>query len=321
MRGLALGLNGAFWLQWAVTYPKTRSLLKGAALEKTSWKQIGVLLRPFSLAVLGVTATQINSALDAIFAQLADPQGPALLWYALRFQQLPLALIGLATATALLPPLTRAYQSQDLEKAASFFKLAIQQAFQSMVPLTGILIVLAEPMIKLVYQHGAFTPQAAYLTAQCLKGYALGLLPMSLVMILAAPFYANKDYLTVAKLSVGTVVLNMALNACMVYGFKTGAVGIALATALSAWFNVAALLWIDKKKIFDRSFLKTMTITCIAGALAHLVVMGVKIQAPLGSLLIQLSSGAMTYLVLYALMAKVTNTRLGVLRIRKPSEY
>src|SRR5207253_3889598 len=77
---------------------------------------------PLALGLLGVGSSQINNAVDALFARYADPEGPAQLWYGLRLLQLPLALFGIAMSGALLPPLSRAIQAGNKQEYLHFLE-------------------------------------------------------------------------------------------------------------------------------------------------------------------------------------------------------
>ena len=235
---LAMSLVFAFLLQWVVTLPRVFKLLAVASSEKMP---IMPIIRPFLLAILGVTATQINSALDSIFARIADPAGPALLWYAIRLQQLPLALFGIGMAGALLPPITRAIQTGDNKQAAHFFNYAISKIFKFMLPTTLAIFVLGLPAVNLIYNHGKFTHEAAVITTHSLWAYGVGLVPMSLVLVFATTFYARKDYMTPMLISVSCVALNVTLNALFVFVFNMGVVSIAVATSVAATANALLL--------------------------------------------------------------------------------
>ena len=95
--------------QWLVTVPKTWAIVRKLGMNSL-WSSIQFfspnvrrLGKPLLLGVVGVAASQVNNALDAIFARYADLEGPAFLWYSIRVQQLPLALFGIAISGALLP--------------------------------------------------------------------------------------------------------------------------------------------------------------------------------------------------------------------------
>jgi len=244
----------AFAMQWLITLPPVYHYLK-RAIQASFWQrkektrgQLGHLLRPLALSLIGVAAMQINSGLDAIFARLADPEGPAILWYALRIEQLPLALLGVAMTSALLPPISRAVEAQDEAKCLHFLSFAINRTSALMIPVTCALFILGFTGINLAYGRGHFTTEAIIDTTICLWGYGGGLLPMSLVLIFASFFYAKKDYKTPTLTSLFSVCANLVLNAFFVFVCKGGAVSIAVATTLATFINAGLLLFFILKE-------------------------------------------------------------------------
>lgn len=244
---LAMLIVFAFALQWAVTvWPVFRYLTRTLGDKwhhvRYSGKEILSLIRPFLLGLCGVAATQVNTALDALFAWVADPQGPAYLWYAIRLQQLPLALIGVGLTGALLPPMTRGIQRGEKAQSLHYLNFALLRAIQFMIPVTGSILALGCCSINLIYGHGAFTQEATYQTALCLWSYGLALLPMTIVLICASVCYAHTNYRAPTLFSMMAVVLNVTLNALFVYYMRLGAVSIALATVLSTCANAVFLM-------------------------------------------------------------------------------
>jgi putative peptidoglycan lipid II flippase len=236
---LAIVIGGA--LQWSATMPGVvRSLRRLRGEGRTSYRQfwrsadLRDVAQPLFLGILGVGAAQINSALDPIFARIADPEGPALLWYAIRLQQLPLALFGISLARVLLPPLSRAVKEGQLLNARHLLGFAVRRATAVMLPLTIAIAVAGVAAVNLVYGRGEFDVRATLETARCLWAYGAGLLPMTLVMILAAPLYAVGDYRTPALAGAGAVGINAALNALFVFAMGWGALSVALATTIAA---------------------------------------------------------------------------------------
>jgi putative peptidoglycan lipid II flippase len=274
---LAIVIVFAFILQWAVTLPNVLKYFKEEMGEcwqavHFSGKELLQILKPFTLGMLGVAATQINSALDALFARYADPQGPAYLWYAIRIEQLPLSLFGLALTGALLPPISRAIQAGDKSKYLSFLNFALKRSLAVMLPMMAALFPLGFSGISLVYGHGGFSQEAACATTRCLWGYAGSLLPSTLVLILAAAFYGQKNYVTPTVFSLCSVVFNIIFNLVFVFIFRWGAVSIALATALSTCLN-ATLLALALKKSQNLNLQGTFTTawkTSLASLLALL---------------------------------------------------
>ncbi|MCH9625941.1 MAG: Lipid II flippase MurJ [Chlamydiales bacterium] len=253
IESLAMIIVFAFALQWMVTLPKvlrylSDNLQKNWTASRFSVQEILRLLRPFALGIVGVTAMQINSALDTLFARAADPEGPAYLWYALRIQQLPLALFGLGLTGALLPPLARAIQKNDQNQYLHFLNFALKRTLILLLPMTAALFALGLSGINLVYGHGAFSQPATLQTTACLWAYGAALVPMTLVLIFASAFYAQKNYRIPTTLAVLTVLLNMGFNALFVYVFHLGAQSIAMATAFTAFINGGLLAYFLKKE-------------------------------------------------------------------------
>ena len=166
MEYLAMIIVLAFAIQWLVTLPAIYRFLSQELGDKW-WKghrfTVKVflkLLSPFLIGIIGVTATQINSALDVLFARSADPQGPAFLWYAIRIQQLPLALFGIGLTGALLPSISRAIHNNDRKKYIHFLNFALNRSLSIMLPFSVALFTLGFAGINLLYGHGAFSSRA-----------------------------------------------------------------------------------------------------------------------------------------------------------------
>lgn len=244
---LAVAVIAACFFQWLWTVPKTVSLLKNElkhSLGKNllgQWKAIVHLGRPLTLGILGVAASQINSAVDTLFARYAELTGPALLWYAIRLQQLPLALFSIAIAGAILPPLSRAIKAQDWQKYSHFLQQALIATCALMLPITAIIFCMGESCVNLVYGHGDFKELEVWQTTYCLWAYGMGLIPSALVLILASSFYAQQNYFLPAAASFFTMILNLALNSLFIFGLGWGASSVALATSISAWLNLFGL--------------------------------------------------------------------------------
>ncbi len=233
--------------QWLATLPKTLNILKenGIAnpLEKVRLNSSDLrnLAKPFLLGVIGIAAAQINSALDGVFARYADSEGPAFLWYAIRIQQVPIGLFAVAFSGALLPPLSRAAKSQDRDKFHGLLKYSLKKCLLIMVPFTLVIFLFGKLGIQIVYGRGHFDENAVAGTSQCLNAYALGLIPMSCVLLLAPAFYSRNNYGITTSASLISMLTNTVLNAVFVMGLGLGAVSVALATSLAAWVNFLIL--------------------------------------------------------------------------------
>lgn len=251
---LSLSIVLAFGVQLLVTLPHTLAFLK----KQLTWKEcfaprlfsleLKRVVRPLLLGALGVGAVQINSALDALFARFAALEGPAYLWYAIRIQQLPLALFGIALSSALLPPLSRALEKGDEQRFSLLMRFGLRRSYTLIMPCTIGLFVLGASGLNFLYGRGGFSEEATYQTLLCLWGYALGLLPAVFTLFFASAFYALKDYRTPMKGCFLSVAVNTLLNALFVFAFGFGAFSIALSTSVSALCNAFYLASKLKKR-------------------------------------------------------------------------
>lgn len=230
--------------QWLVTFvpalKTTKNELDGKLTQGIQFlsPDIRRFATPLALGMLGVGASQINNTVDALFAHWADPQGPAQLWYALRLVQLPLTLFGIALSGALLPPLSRSIQAGRKEEYLRFIDFTFRRVFAFLVPCTIALFVFGIPIVNLIFGRGSFQLDSIISTCICLQGYALGLLPMGLIIVLAPAFYAYKDLKTPARGAFLSLFLNFILNCLFVFVFGMKALSITLATSISSWVNV-----------------------------------------------------------------------------------
>jgi len=211
--------------------------------------EIKKLIKPIFLSIIGIGAVQLNSALDAVFANIAQRKGPAYLWYAMRLYQMPISLFAIAITAAILPPLTRAYKLGDLVNFKKFLDLALTKSFGLMMPCTIALIVLGPSMINLIYTRGAFNQNDLINTTLCLMGYATGLSFSTFVMIIVQAFWAKKEYIVPTIAAILAVIGNILLNSLFIFGFNMKSVSIAIATSLSSVLNFLILLIFLKKKM------------------------------------------------------------------------
>lgn len=238
---LSFGVCAAFLLQWLITHSAVKISWKEWLAIRPFSSEVRSLLKPLAYGLIGIGAAQINSALDAIFARLADPSGPAYLWYAIRIQQLPLSLLGIALANAMLPPLSRAHQAGEGGRYRELLQKSLKQGTLWMSLAAISMIAFAHLGVSILFGHGHFLEGDVRETALCLRGYAVGLLPMVLVLLLSNGFYAQKEYRWPMRASLVAVACNVVLNTLFVFVFHWGAVSIAIATSASAFVNAGIL--------------------------------------------------------------------------------
>lgn len=281
MSGLACFIVLACLGQWLYTVPKTLGVLKKLG-GRSSWNSIRLsssdvrlVISPLLLGIIGIGASQINNALDSVFARYADVEGPAFLWYAIRLQQLPLALIGVAVSGAILPPLARAAKSEQFGKFRHFVEFALSRSIAPMIVITFSFFAMGDSIINLFWGHGAFGNESTAQTTLCLWAYTAGLIPMTIVLILAPALYSQNDYRTTTQASVFAMLMNLVLNAVLIFGCGLGAASVALATSVSAWFNVILLSSRLKNSIgsvWTASLVKNISKVALSSTFAMLAV-------------------------------------------------
>lgn len=254
LKVLSIGVVFAFFVQWLIVAIPIFRMLRGELSIKEITRprlfheSLRGMLKPFLMGAIGIGATQINSALDSLFARFADPSGPAYLWYAIRVQQVPIALFGVAVTAAILPPLTRAIKAKDDLLFKTLFKHGFKKSFAFMSLSFFGLISLGSLATAVLFARGEFTSASSLMTSRCLLAYSLGLIPHGLMLILASSFYANSDFKTPMRASLYSVFINALLNAVLVFGAGLGSISVAIATSATSLFNFLYLYRSFSKK-------------------------------------------------------------------------
>ncbi|KKB07870.1 murein biosynthesis integral membrane protein MurJ [Devosia chinhatensis] len=189
-------------------------------------------------AILAGGITQINIFVGTIIASGAD-NAISVLSYADRLYQLPLGIIGIAIGTVLLPELSRHLKGgREVEARAS----QDQALFVSMLltmPAAFALMALAEPIVRVLFERGAFDVLATRQTAEALVAFSAGLPAYVLIRVLQPGFFAREDTITPTLFAGASVVANIAISLWLFPSLLH--VGIAIATAASSWLNVVLL--------------------------------------------------------------------------------
>jgi putative peptidoglycan lipid II flippase len=200
---------------------------------------VRLVMRRMGPGVIGVGVMQINVAVDTIVASLLKPGSVSVLYYANRVNQLPLGVIGVTVGTALLPVLSRQVRGRTPLAAHRTLNRAIEFALALTLPAAVGLAVASVPIIRALFERGAFTGTDVTATASALIAYAVGVPATVLAKVLAPSFFARGDTRTPVLVGVAALAVNLAfIFALMV---PLGATGIALAASFSAMFNAGAL--------------------------------------------------------------------------------
>lgn len=315
--GLAYWLSGGGWLnsgdknavpdfpsQWAIIGMAIGTLIGGAAqflMQLPALHNVGFRFSPvFSFAdegvkrvialmtpaILGTSAVQVNVLMNTYFVSGIDgAQG--WLSYAFRLMQFPIGLFGVAVGTAAIPVLSRLASENKIKEFRDTVSSSMNLVFLMTLPSACGLIVLGQPIVRLIYERGKFDATATSMTAVALAGYSIGLTGYAAIKILSPAFYALND----AKTPMIIAIVSIAVNFIGSYFLRDwlshygvtpetphgyGHVGVALATSIVALVNFFALAVIMRGRInrlngreIFRSFLKIAAASAVLSAVCY----------------------------------------------------
>jgi putative peptidoglycan lipid II flippase len=207
------------------------------------WRDPAV--RRFFVLMLPVTLTlgliNVNAVIDLLFAsRLIDPErAPAAIDKAFRLYMLPQGMFSVAVATVLFPTISRLAARGDLAGFRRTLDSGLRQIAFLLIPAACISAALAVPIVRLVYQRGAFTESDVDVVAACLAAFSLGLVFNGWMLLLTRGFYALQSNWLPTVIALSNLALNAALDAVL---YRLGTWGIPLATSLVNIAAVAALL-------------------------------------------------------------------------------
>lgn len=214
----------------------------GVAL-RLPWPRLGPdvrqLLRRIVPVALGAGIYQVNLVVNTMIASLLPAGAISYLFYADRVTQLPLGVVGVAVGTALLPMLSRDLRGGRTEAAMATQNRALEMALLLTLPAAAALIVLAEPVVIVLFERGIFSAADTAATAGALAVFAAGLPAFVLVKALSPGFYAREDTATPVKAAGVCMAVNLLLNLLLMGPMQH--IGIAVATVIASWLNAGLL--------------------------------------------------------------------------------
>ncbi|WP_065187446.1 murein biosynthesis integral membrane protein MurJ [Shewanella woodyi] len=238
--GLALGVFFGGLIQFLFQIP---FLLNERALVKPSWGwhhpgvvKIRTLMIP---AIFGVSVSQINLLFDTFIASYLMTGSISWLYYSDRLLEFPLGLFGIAIATVILPALSKKHVNDEGGGFAKTMDWGVKAILLLGMPAMCGLILLAKPMLMVLFMRGAFTVDDVEMASYSLMAYGSGLLSFMLIKVLAPGYYSRQDTKTPVRYGIIAMVSNMVFN--VIFAIPFGYVGLAIATSLSALLNATLL--------------------------------------------------------------------------------
>jgi putative peptidoglycan lipid II flippase len=260
------------------------ALVKIGMLPSLSWNPMvglrdeGVrqMLRKMGPALFAVSATQISLLINMTIASSLGEGKISALSYADRLMEFPIALLGVALGTVLLPSLSKAASAGDKEDISSLLNWGLRLTFMLALPAALGMAILARPMIATLFHYGAFDDQALATATGPLVAYSVGLLGIVLIKTLSPAFFAQQDTRTPVRIALVAVVVTQVLN-FVFYFFvpQLGVAGLALSLGAGACVNAALLYVILRRRDaftlqpgWGMFFLKLLVALAVMGALA-----------------------------------------------------
>jgi putative peptidoglycan lipid II flippase len=273
--GLAIGTLIGGGLQLGVQLPQLHRL--GFRYRPDfGWRDPGVaaVLGLMGPSVIAASTTQVNVLINSIFAShLGD--GP-IFWLAIAFRlmQLPLGLFGVALGTVTLPLLSRLAVSGDTGAFRGELSRGMRLGFLLTIPCTVGLMLLAGPIVSVLYQHGRFDAFQAGEAAGALRFYAIGLAGYAALKVLVNAFYALDQRRTPMYTSFVAVALNLLLNWIFTRHLQWGHRGLAFSTGCVATCNFLLLYCLmhrHLKRLETRRMSMLLAKVALASAMLALV--------------------------------------------------
>ncbi len=245
---IAVFVAGVVQWVWLVYFCAKQGLLPRLVKPKMT-PEVKKLLLLIGPAALGAGVAQINLFIDLIIASQFD-SGVSFLYYADRINELPLAVIGIAVGTALLPMLSRQIRTGEMDAVYRTQNKAIGFTLFLSLPAAIAIIAIARPIISVMFERVAFGLADTAATTPALVAFAMGLPAFILIKILAPCFYANQDTKTPFKIATVCILVNLFFNLALMGYFRH--VGMALATSIAAWVNVLMMFVALKRRDWIR---------------------------------------------------------------------
>lgn len=206
-------------------------------------RRVGRLMVP---AIAGVGVYQVNVLVSTIFASQTEGWISAL-YYADRLMEVVLGAYAISVATVVLPVLSQQAVKKQLTGMRATLTFSLRNVAFIVIPAAVGLMVLREPIVRTLFEHEAFGANSTVLTATALFFYALGLPAFASVRLMVQGFYATEDTATPVQIAALALLVNVIL--CFLLVGTLGHGGLALATSLASYLNLAVLYAVFRRRL------------------------------------------------------------------------
>jgi putative peptidoglycan lipid II flippase len=246
--GFAIGVVVGALMNFLVQVPALRRL--GLRYYPViDWRHPGV--RRIALLaipiILSYTLNQVQVVVNSNLGSHLIPGSLTSIWYSYRLFQLPVGIFALAIAVAVFPTLNEHAAHEKWKDFVHTSSSAVRMVIFITLPISAGMIALRYPLIRVLFQHGAFSAADTLATAIPLLYFAVGISAQSVIQILPRMFYALQDTWTPVTIGILSMIANVAFMFMLVKPLQSG--GLAFATSLAAVFNMFALLYVLRKRL------------------------------------------------------------------------
>jgi putative peptidoglycan lipid II flippase len=248
--GWAVLVGGLFQLLYQLPHLKKIGML---VLPRLNLRDAGVwrVMKQMGPAILGVSVSQISLIINTIFASFLVAGSVSWMYYADRLMELPSGVLGVALGTILLPALSRSFSSKNTEEYSRLLDWGLRLCFLLALPCALALAIISEPLTVSLFQYGKFSAHDAQMTQFALIAYAVGLLGIILVKVLAPGFYARQNISTPVRIALVTLAATQLMNLIFFFTLPYPHAGLALSIGLAACLNAGLLFWqLRKQQLF-----------------------------------------------------------------------
>lgn len=269
--GVVAGHIGNFLVQMPALWKKGLGYRPVIDLSHPGVRKIFILMLP---AVISLSANQINLIINQNLASGLAEGSITALRMANRLMWLPLGVFAGSIAVAIFPTMTTQVARGEMREFKKTFSMGLRSIFLITIPAGAGLIFLSVPIVRLLFEHGEFGPDATAKTAYALVFYGIGLFAQSAIWVIARAFYSLHDTLQPVLVAVLAIAINYVLNLALIGPMQEG--GLALAYSVSGILNMLILLYLLRRKIGligARSLIKSFALitvaACIMGAASY----------------------------------------------------
>ena len=276
--GALLGGLGQVLLQWPSLRREGFRYRPAIDVRDRGLREVLILMGP---GTIGLAATQVNIFVNTLLATSQGTGAVSWLTFGFRLMYLPIGLVGVSIATAVLPAVSRHAAADEMDEVRHTVARGLAMMLMLNVPATFGLIALATPIVQLLFQRGHFLAADTVPTAEAVRLYAAGLIGYSTVRIASPTFYALRRSRVPVIVSVCTVALNVVLSVTLVH--LMGFLGLALGTSISALANGSALVFLLRRHL-DGLEGRRLSVTFVKIVASALIMAAVVVAADRGLL-------------------------------------